>query len=296
MSYVLLILSSLFWGGNYVLGKYLVVSAPSLTLTSLRWLVAVVLLIPIVWIRERQLWPPRQAWPSLIIMGLTGALLFNIFMFMAVRRTSSDDAGLISTLNPVAIAMVAYLVLKTRINWKQVLAMAVSFAGVLVVVSGGQWQVLERMHFNPGDWYMLLSVAAWGIYSVAGRVAMRSVSPLLATLWMGIISLAVTLPANIATGLQLHGLHTDFWWSVLYVGVVATVLAMAFWNMGVKQVGATLSGIFLNFTAVFTAILAYLFFHESLSLAQSLGMVLVIGGVTIFTLVRSPAAVTRQAA
>ncbi len=287
MAYFLVILSSLFWGGNYVLGKYLVVSAPSLTLTSLRWAVAVIVLIPVVLVREKHWWPPHKAWPSLIIMGLTGAFLFNFFLFMAIRRTSSDDAALISTLNPVVIAIIAYFVLKTRLNGKQALAMALSFLGVLIVISKGRWRVLSSMNINPGDGYMLLSVLAWGIYSVAGRVAMRYVSPLLATLWMGIISLIVTVPVNLATGLQLQHPSALFWWSALYVGVLSTVLAMVFWNIGVKQVGATISGIFLNFTVIFTAILAYVLLGETLTVTQSFGMVIVIAGVTLFSLLRT---------
>jgi drug/metabolite transporter (DMT)-like permease len=287
MAYILVIISSLFWGGNYVLGKYLVISAPSLTLTSLRWVIAVAVLLPVVLLREERWWPQRRAWPSLIVMGLTGALLFNLFLFMAIRRTSSDDAALISTLNPVVISIIAYFVLKNRLNWRQILAMALSFLGVLIVISKGQWLVLARLHINPGDGYMLLSVAAWGIYSVAARIAMRYVSPLLATMWMGIISLIVTLPINLATGLQLHHADARFWWSALYVGLLSTVLAMVFWNVGVKRVGATLSGIFLNFTVIFTAILAYLLFHESLTTAQSVGMVVVIGGVTLFSLLQT---------
>ncbi|TGV07623.1 EamA family transporter, partial [Mesorhizobium sp. M00.F.Ca.ET.186.01.1.1] len=85
----LLLCTSFLWGGNFVVGKFLVGHASSLTLTNLRWLIAVACLLPVVWIREKRILPSRQSLIPLILMGVTGVALFNLFMFWALERTDA---------------------------------------------------------------------------------------------------------------------------------------------------------------------------------------------------------------
>ena len=82
----LLLLTSLLWGGNFVVGKSLVDHASPMTLTSLRWIIAIVCLLPMVWFKEKKIIPPRAAILPLILMGISGVALFNIFQFLALEK------------------------------------------------------------------------------------------------------------------------------------------------------------------------------------------------------------------
>ena len=93
----LLLLTSLLWGGNFVVGKSLVDHASPMTLTNLRWMIAIVCLLPMVWFKEKKILPPRTAILPLILMGISGVALFNIFQFLALEKTSATNVGLIST-------------------------------------------------------------------------------------------------------------------------------------------------------------------------------------------------------
>ena len=110
----LLLLTSLLWGGNFVVGKSLVDHASPMTLTSLRWMIAIVCLLPLVWFKEKKIIPPRAAIFPLVIMGITGVALFNIFQFLALEKTSATNVGLISTLNAISIALFSVLFLKRK--------------------------------------------------------------------------------------------------------------------------------------------------------------------------------------
>lgn len=283
---VLLLCTSFLWGGNFVVGKFLVGHASSLTLTNLRWLIAIACLVPMVWFYEKKLLPSRQALIPLILMGVTGVALFNLFMFWALERTDATNVGLLSTLNPVSIAIFSFVLIREKIRPLQILAMLISFAGVLVVLSKGDFGHLSQLHFNSGDLWMLAAVAMWGIYSVCGRWAMKTVSPLMSTLYSGIFGVAVMLPFNVTT---FTISHTDwsFWLALFYVGVLATVVSMVLWNIGVQKVGATSAGMFLNFNPVFTAILAFLLLGERMTLIQLLGSVIVIVGCYLFSRLKS---------
>ncbi|BCJ85871.1 DMT family transporter [Effusibacillus dendaii] len=289
--YMLLMSTSVLWAGNFVAGKFLVGHASSLTLTDMRWVFGVLLLVPIVWGREKKLLPPKQAWLPLVCMGLTGVALFNLFLFLALERTSAVNVGLLSALNPVAIAIASFFLLREKLSGSQLAGMAVSLFGVLVVISHGEPERLLQLRFNTGDLFMLAAVGLWGLYSAAGRKAMRYVTPYMSTLWMGIFGVLALLPFDLAN-FHLENLNTSFWLATLYVSVGGTVLAMVFWNIGVQQVGGTKSGMFLNFNPVFTVILSYLFLRESVTTVFLIGTVLVIAGVYLFTAVKRSASQT----
>ncbi|WP_412674963.1 DMT family transporter [Aneurinibacillus aneurinilyticus] len=280
--YLLLLCTSMLWAGNFVAGKFLVGHASPMVLTDMRWMAAIVCLLPIVWWKDKKLLPPKKAlWP-LFLMGVTGVVLFNLFMFLALERTSADNVGLLSALNPVAIAIVSFFLLRERMTRRQVLGMIVSLFGVIVVISHGDPVRLLRLHLNVGDLYMLCAVAVWGLYSVTGRWAMKSVSPYMSTLWSGIFGVLTLLPFT-ATSLKVADPGPSFWFATIYVSVGATVLAMLFWNIGVQRVGGTKSGIFLNFNPIFTALLSFWLLGEAMTGVQLSGTILVICGVYLFT-------------
>ncbi|WP_027417904.1 DMT family transporter [Aneurinibacillus terranovensis] len=280
--YGMLLLTSMLWAGNFVAGKFLVDHSSPMMLTVMRWVIAILVLIPIVWVRERKILPPAKAIFSLFLMGLTGVVLFNFFMFMALERTSAGNVGLLSALNPVSIALASFFLLREKINVRQIAGMMISLFGVIVVISQGHLQRIIELKFNTGDMFMLLAVLCWGLYSVAGRKAMKFVSPYMSTLWSGIFGILTIIPFNLSK-MTITQPNFSFWMATLYAGIGATVVAMVLWNIGVQRVGGTKSGIFLNFNPIFTAILSYVILREYISFPQIIGTILVIGGVYLFT-------------
>ncbi|RAK23114.1 drug/metabolite transporter (DMT)-like permease [Anoxybacillus vitaminiphilus] len=279
--YFLLLFTSFLWGGNFVAGKFLVGYASPLVLTEMRWLLAIACLLPFVWWKERRLSFPKIALLPLIFMGLTGVLLFNLFLFKALEYTTADNVGLLSTLNPISIAIVSYFVYKEKLTIRQCIAMAISFIGILIVMIHGDWRKLVHLHFNIGDLYMLGAVAIWGLYSVFAKEAMKFVSAFKATLWSGIFGAIMIIP--FISSYTITEPNLSFWSALIYTGVGATVLAMIFWNIGIQKVGSTKSGMFLNFNPIFTALLAYILLGEKMYTSQLLGSIIVISGLLLFT-------------
>lgn len=280
--YGLLLLTSLFWAGNFVVGKVLTDHASPLTLTSLRWLIAVICLLPIVWWQEKKILPPKKAVLPLVLMGITGVVLFNILQFIALKETSATNVGLISTLNMLSIAIFSRIILKDKINGLQIGAMLFSLFGVLLVLTKGNVLLLLSLEVNQGDLYMLGAVAIWGLYSVFSKWAMAYVSAMFATLYSGIFGLMVLLPINLPN-FTVTGIDGAFVSAILYTGVISTVLCFVLWNIGVQKIGATTSGNFLNFNPVFTALLAFLLLGEKMSWIQVIGSAVVITGCYFFT-------------
>ncbi|KIL34901.1 transporter [Cohnella kolymensis] len=280
--YILLALTSLLWAGNFVGGKYVIAAADPVTGAVLRYVIACVLFLFIVLAREKKFMPPRSTWLPLFWMGVTGVALFNLLMYWALERTTADHVGLLSALNPLSIAAANGLILREKIHFAGKLGMLVSLLGVVVVLTEGHPQRLAQFQFNTGDLLMLGAVVSWGLYAVAGRQATRELSPLMSTFWSSVIGTVVMLPFAIATW-RVEQPDPAFWTAVVYSAIGGTVLATLFWNIGVKQLGGTSAGLFLNLNPFFTALLAFLLLGETLKPAHWVGVAFIVAGVLLFT-------------
>ncbi|PWW28967.1 drug/metabolite transporter (DMT)-like permease [Cytobacillus oceanisediminis] len=292
--YFLMLLTSFLWGGNFIVGKTLVDHASPGTLTILRWSIAIICLIPLVWWKEKKLIPPKESILPMFLMGITGVALFQAMQFMALEKTSATNVGLISTLNMFSIAAFSFLFLKEKIHSLQFVSMFVSLFGVLLVLSKGNLELLVSLQFNRGDLYMLAAVGMWGMYSVCSKWAMATVTPMMSILYSGIFGLLVLLPFNISD-FTVTDVNASFLQSILYTGLISTVLCMVLWNIGVKKLGPNTSGLFLNFNPIFTAVLAFAFLGEKMTWLQAAGSVIVIAGCFLFTILKhKPAKIQKQ--
>lgn len=283
MPYIfLLLLTSLFWGGNFVVGKSLVGHASPITLTTIRWMIAVICLLPLVWWKEKKILPPRSAILPLLLMGITGAVLFNILQFLALKHTTATNVGLISTLNTFSIAIFSVIFLKERINILQICSMIFSLLGVILVLSKGNIDFLLSFHFNTGDLWMIAAVVIWGIYSVCSKWAMTTTSAMMSTLYSAIFGLMILIPLNLSH-FSVSNINGAFIGSMVYTGVISTVVCMVLWNLGVQKLGAMTSGIFLNFNPIFTFIIAFIILGEKITWIQGLGSGIVMLGCYLFS-------------
>jgi len=277
-----LVLTSLLWAGNFVAGKWTAGHASAMMLSELRFGIAILVILPFVWMKEKRLFPPRKALLLLLGMGATGVTLFNVLLFEALAHTSAANTGLLSTLNPAAIAFISFFTFGHRLTLRQAVGMLVSFAGVVIVLTRWDLERLLAFQFNRGDLMMIGAVLFWGCYTILSQKAMAYVTPLAATLWSGIFGLAFMLPFNI-TQITLIDATPAFWAAMIYIGVGATVIASLLWNLGVKRIGGTHAGIFLNLNPIFTSLLAYLLLDERMNAAQWIGTTVVIGGMLLFS-------------
>ncbi|SDN84396.1 DMT family transporter [Alkalicoccus daliensis] len=276
MRYVLLLVAaSFFWGGNFVIGKGLTDYAAPETLTIYRYAIAVLCLLPIVWWKEKRILPDKKALLPLFCMGVTGVVLFNILQFLALANTSASNVGVISTLNTLSIAVCAALFLKERINRWQIGAMILSFSGAMLVITKGT--ALTAASVQPGDIWMVAAVMVFGLYSVFSRWATKTTSPMMSVLYSGVFGIALLLPFH-ADNLYIAEADGYFFGAMMYISLVATILCMVFWGTGVKHLGATASGLFMNLNPVFTVLLAFLLLGERLTWSQGIGTLIVIAG------------------
>ncbi|HDK45062.1 MAG TPA: DMT family transporter [Actinobacteria bacterium] len=282
---VLLTLSALLWGGNFVVGRAVATEIPPLSLSFYRWLTALVVLVII---SGRATWRSipelRRHVGWLAMSSFTGVLLFHTLAYTGLHTTTAINASLITATSPVVIPVVVYMAFREHISVREGVGIVVTMIGVIVVLTRGDTRALGQLHFAVGDLLILGTVVAWAVYSVGLR-RRPQLPPLVIVTAVAAVGTLMLLPFYLWEAATIGG----FAWSIphvatiLYVGIFASVIAYITWNQGVMVIGPTRAGPYLNLIPLFAAVLAVVFLGESIQGFQLVGGAFIGGGLWVGT-------------
>ena len=282
--YLLLALTAVIWGIQPLCIKWLVAEWSPVTISAMRYIFISAALLVIAVRRGETLLPPRHTVPALMAMGMTGILMNGCMQFTGLQYSTVTNCTLIAAASPAITAFFAAVCLRERLNTIAWFGIAVSFLGALVVVSHGSWQVLVGFSFNYGDILFLLAQVAWTVYSILAVRVMCHISVALCTGWAGAFGALATILYGILTD-DFHpsALPLPLLAAFLYTVVFGGVMAMLFWNLGVRCVGPSVTSIFQNVTPVVGMIGGVLLFAEVIGMLQIFGAAAIFGGVYLTT-------------
>ena len=279
--YLLLTLTMLMWGGNAVASRLAVGEVSPMTFTFLRWTIPVAILG--VALRE-QLLEHRlvlvERWPLILLMGTLGLTVFNALMYVAAHHTSAVNITILQGSMPVLVLVGALLFYGTRIHGRQIIGMAVTLLGVLLVAARADFATLMSFSFNIGDVWMLVACCLYAGYTVALRTR-PPVPGLVFFAALAGVALLTSVPLmayEVASGTvtwpTLRG-----WLIVLYVGLFPSFVSQVLFMRGVELIGPGRAGLFVNLVPIFGALLAVLILGEPFAVYHALGLALVLGGI-----------------
>ncbi|WP_102347540.1 DMT family transporter [Bacillus sp. Marseille-P3661] len=284
--YILLIIATMFWGGNFVIGKGFSETMPPFTLALIRWIFAFIFLYPFArkeFIQNKELW--KREWKIIFWMSLTGVAGFNTLVYIAVHYTTSINAILVNSSTPAIIILLSFLFLKEGLQVRHFIGIAVSIIGVLWIVSRGSLETLLSLSINKGEIWMIIAVIIWSIYSIIVKKhnhKFPASGVFLVTILMAIV---ILLPFSAYEWLT----NTSMYFSIsgfagfMYLGGCASVIAFICWNKAVVDLGPGIASPFLNLLPVFGSVFAIAFLGEELTSAQLIGGTIAITGVLITT-------------
>lgn len=286
MPYLLLVLTTLFWSGNFVLSRGMHADIPPLALSFWRWALALLIMLVFSWrtcwrqsdiiVRERK---------YIIIQGLLGVTGFNSLIYLAVQTTTAVNAVLINSCTPILIALCALLINKEPLKLRQWAGILLSLSGVTLIMVGGDLGSLVELDFNRGDLLVLCAGLVWALYSVNLKSFPQDLHPFSYQTGIMIAGLIGILPfylLELGMGYQMV-VNTPTLTTIVYVAIFPSVLAFIFWNRAVRDIGATRAGAFIHLMPVFSSILAVFFLGESIELFHLQGIGLVFGGIFLAT-------------
>lgn len=285
-AFALLALAMLFWAGNWVIGRALREAFDPVALNFWRWAIPVAVLAPFALPALRGQGAVLRRHAGLIAMlALTGMALFHCLIYLGLRTTTSVNGVLLNASGPLFILLAAWAMEGERARLRQVLGMLVSVAGILVILSRGDFEQLARLELRAGDLWILLAMPAWGVYSVLLRHRPPELGGV-ALLFVTALAAVLLLAPAYAIDLWLHPPQRPTpaaAGGVLYVALFASIASYLCWNRGVAVVGASAAGFTLHLLPVFGTLLAIAFLDEAFRAFHAAGIAIILAGVVMAT-------------
>jgi drug/metabolite transporter (DMT)-like permease len=280
---LLLTISTLCWSGNFVLGRAMHEHVPPIGLAFWRWTGALLLVIGFALPHLRREWPALRAEPvRLLLLSFLGVASFNSLVYLGLNTTTATNAVLLQSVMPLLIFLASYLIYREAVQPIQVIALAISLAGVVAIISHGSVSALLSLSLRPGDGWVLLAVAFYALYSVLlrRRPQVHPLSFLAATFALGALML---LPVYVAEHLLVRQMHVDgpTLASIAYVAVFPSVVAYLCFNRAVELAGANRAGQYLHLMPAFGSALAAIFVGERLQGFHWVGAALIAFGILL---------------
>ncbi len=278
----MLFFATLFWAGNFVVGKIAFIeNVPPFSLTFFRWLLVWLILIPFTY---KEIFKLKRVIIDnlflLFLLGLTSVGLFNSFIYNALNFTQVINASLFNSAIPAAIILFCFLFKIEKTNRFQILGLIISIFGILSIITKFDLNILLTLNFNKGDILMIGAVISWGIYSAFlkkknFKVSLLALVHILCT--FGLLTLMPQFIFELSQGKSII-FNNNLIYYLVYLAIFPSIGSYYCWAGAVAIIGANRAGIFLSLIPLFSTILAMIFFNEEFYFFHFIGSVLIVLG------------------
>lgn len=281
--YLLLCLTSLFWAGNVVVGRYAAGQIPPMALSFIRWAGAFAIVLPFARTSLVRDWPLiRRHWAMMMLLSLLGVTAFNTLGYWSLQYTQALNALLLQSSSPLYVALFSLLLFGIRLTWAQTLGITISLTGVLIILLRGDPSTLFSIQLNKGDVGYTIALVVFGLYSAlaARRPPIEPISFLAFTCGCGALFIVPFLVWEMSSG-HFAPVNSVTIPVLLYVAIFPSALAYLFFNRGVELIGANRAAPFFHLMPVFGSVMAIGLLGERFQWFHLAGYALVLAGVII---------------
>jgi drug/metabolite transporter (DMT)-like permease len=271
------------WGLNYSVIKIALSDVPPFTFNALRFSLATLIMVILLMRRGESLRLPRHDLLPVIVLGLAGHALYQIFFIGGLARTTPANSALLLATLPIWVVIYGQLTGVERSSREVWLGIVVSFIGIILLVLGGGDGVNLSASTLTGDLMTLLAAMLWAGYSTISKPLLVRHSPVKITTMQMLIGtpllIALGLPGVISQ--NWTAVPAVAWGAVLYSAVLSTVVGYVLWTIGLKRAGNARTAIYSNVTPVVAVVAAWVLLGERLQPGQLVGAVIVLAGLVL---------------
>ena len=284
-AYLMLVLATLFWAGNFIVGKAAFVeNIPPMSLVFFRWLFVWLILLPFTYkeiIKYKEVIIKNL--PLLFFLALTSVGLFNSFTYLALVYTQVINASLFNTAIPAMIILLCFIFKIEKTNRFQIMGLILSVIGILSIITKLDANILLSLNFNKGDIIMIGGVITWGLYSSFLKkkkftLPLLTLVHILCTL--GLLFILPQFLFELSQG-QIIEFDVNLGFILIYLALFPSIGSYYCWAGAVAIIGANRAGIFLSLIPLFSTIMAIFFFDEKFYFFHFIGSILIILGLLL---------------
>lgn len=289
------LLGALGFSGKAIFAKLAYAAAPvdSVTVLALRMLFSVPFFAAMLWwsrLDRSQARLTRRDWTAILWLGFIGYYLASYLDFWGLEYISAGLERLILFLNPTIVVLLSALLLKQRITRRTAVALALTYAGILLVFAHDLIVTQDAADLFTGGGLVLASAIAYAVYLVGngeiigriGSVRFTAYGMLVSAVFI-LVQFAMTRPMS---ALDLPG---TVYWMVAGMAVFSTAVPIWLTNEGINLIGAGRVAMIGTSGPILTIGMGAMFLGETVTPVQLAGAALVIAGVVLVTFAGRPA-------
>lgn len=276
------LLAVLVWGASFVASKIVLQDISPVTTVWLRFVMGVLVLGSAVAARRQFALPGRKDLAYFALVGFIGITFHQWLQSTALTVSQASTSAWIVSTSPIFMALLGWVALKEKLNLLKWSGILLAGAGVLLVVSGGDFAALQMGSFgNTGDLLMLVSAVNWAVFSVISRRGLGRFPAALMMLYVMAFGLMFTSVQFFAVQgwREIPQLTGGGWAALVFLGIACSGLAYIFWYDALQTLPASQVGAFLYIEPLVTAVGAALMIGEPVTWASLLGGAIIIAGV-----------------
>jgi drug/metabolite transporter (DMT)-like permease len=276
-----LVVVMLGWAVNFITVKGTGAQIPPMTFAWVRFSVAGLLLLALLWWREGRLLPPRRDVLPIAALGLVGFTAYQLLWASAIQLITAGDSALLVATTPVLAALLAVVARSDTLTPAKLLGALLSFAGVAIIVGRGGSEAHQVSLL--GDLVTLAAAVCWAAYTSFGAPVLRRHSPLAVAAWAisaGALGLApFGLIAALGADWSLVQPVAVAGW--IYSAVIAAGISNVIVFDGIRQLGPARAVAFQFLVPLFTVLIGALILSEPVTAGQVVGGLVIVAGVLL---------------
>ena len=285
LAYLLLVLTTLFWSGNFIVGKAAsIYEIPPFSLNFYRWLFAGIILLPFTF--KEILKKKNYIFENIgffIILGISSITIFNSAVYYSLYYMQVISGVLMISTIPVWIMFISSILGIEKTNKFQIFGVILSLLGVLFIITKSDLNLIKNLDFNKGDLIMASGMFAWALYSALLKKKTYEISQITLLEVVIIIGLLFLVPIYFLEMKLGNPLIVDkpFILTLSYVVLLPGLASFFFWIKGISIIGANRAGVFLHLMPIFGSLMAIILFNEKFMFYHLLGAIFIVAGITL---------------
>ncbi len=285
--YIILVIQLLLSGCNYIIANAATQTIPPPNLTFLRTLISgIVYLLYLVYAGLPFRYRGRDLTLLLFLSFISVSLNQFVFLY-GMKYTTATEGALFYALTPIFVMLLSRRYLNERITLAKAAGTTMAFLGVVVVVLSKGSLRDNAFHIDvshiKGDALIFVAVMAWATYTTLGRRLVIKYGAINTTVYAALIGTMMFAPVGIwsSIGYKYFSLSGGQWMEVLFLSLGTSIAGYVLWYYALSKIEASKVAVFTNGQPIITALLAYFFLRQDISLIFALGALITISGVVI---------------
>jgi drug/metabolite transporter (DMT)-like permease len=213
----------------------------------------------------------------MIFLGFLGNYLYYVLLYGALSLTSASEGFILAYTWPILVLILAFIILRERLTFQKAIAIAISFSGIIVIVTQGK---ILSLNFTSivGDIMAISGAFVFALFSILGK-RFNFDKTISVFIYFTSALIFVTLTCVFTSSIKLPSANVWMW--LLYNGILVNGVSYIFWFKALEYGDTAIISNALYLTPFLSLVYISLFLNEKILFSSVAGLIIIVVGIII---------------